>query len=109
MFFVANLLSPSKKSLPSTMTFVTTFPSTSTWPSSLISTPGKFSKTSSSLRSVPLLKESALYVKVSPLTVTGISYVNSTSSNKLSSSRTKSFVKSDVNVSNLSAADFIPM
>ena len=37
--------------------------------------------TSPSLRSLPLVKESALYTIVSPLTVTGISYTIVTSSN----------------------------
>ena len=60
MFLEASLVSPLKNSLPSTVIFSTTLPSTSIWPASFISTPGSFFNTSSSLRSEPFLKESAL-------------------------------------------------
>ena len=60
IFLTPNLVSPSKKSFPSIINLVTFFPSTSISPSALTSTPGNFFSTSSSFRSVPDLKESAL-------------------------------------------------
>ena len=93
MFLEANLVSPLKNSLPSTIIFSTTLPSTSISPASFISTPGNFLRTSSNFLSDPFLKESALYIIVSPFMVTGILEIISIPSNILSSYIVKLLLK----------------